>query len=134
MKLKYRGKSTETGAWLIGGYAQVDGVHCILKEGKASPVTEESVSISTGVELKSGEELFGGDIVEYGKKNDIDFYARIVYKAEVAAWCAEWYEGSLLTWETLSPGVNGHDEQVGIAEWVVVVGNETDNPEMVCPN
>jgi prophage lp2 protein 26 len=135
-EILFRGKSIGTGEWLYGylfnyGLTAPTNVPCICvcvpKSWKEAynlyTVSPESIGQYTGLKDKNGIKIFEGDIIESNGYKHL-----VKYNENLAGFCAV--------------NVKHPEDLCGInQQWInecskVVIGNVTDNPEMVkeCSN
>lgn len=120
-ELKFRGKSKETGEWVIGTY--IDGfiIRGVIEANSEYivienwvPVHDDSVGQYTGLEDAEGNELYEDDIYHMGDHE-------ITY---TVVWQDTGFKGKQ----------NSSTSYAGLLSWqdrIEVVGNSYDNPELI---
>jgi uncharacterized phage protein (TIGR01671 family) len=122
-EIKFRGKRKDTGEWVYGYFTRNDeSGRCYIttqsKTGGAYPweVDPATVGQYTGINDKNGREIYEGDIVT-GLFNHTDIIGHIVYSSDA-------------TFFIKRKGLYG----IGLnnaEDWLEVVGNIYDNPELL---
>lgn len=117
-EILFRGKSVLSNEWIYG-YYYFDGIHTILdKNLHTFAVGEETVGQYTGLKDKNGKKIFDGDILEiYGGDKNSCRYELVTIYYDIG-------NGIRVTYGQYEH--NGHAPY-----WVKVVGNKTDNPELL---
>ncbi len=121
-EIKFRGKDL-LGKWIYGDLIQENWkgalntkkkVYMIKKNKRATIVLEDSIGQSTGLHDKNGKEIYEGDIFNLGDN-------KILY-------IVEWFDTGL------NGRQKGNSSRVGLQYWkseIEVIGNTTDNPELL---
>ena len=114
-EIKFRGKSLNTNCWVYGDLRQdkIRGKAYIEYE-----VDPDTVGQYTGLKDKNGKEIYEGDIIESKRYGHI-----VMYDKNLAGFC--------------SANVKYPEDLCGLnQQWInecgkVVIGNVTDNPELM---
>lgn len=126
-EIKFRGKRKDNGEWVYGYYVEV-GISYILPFNKTLAndfieVTPETVGQYIDKKDKKGVEIYEGDILSY-----LDFDGKFIVKWGHWGWRLE---GTI-------PKEDRHISQwppitlpSGNFEYIEVIGNKTDNPELL---
>lgn len=131
-EILFRGKDKATNQWVYGDYTHNEGLntHYISRNvnntsRKAWEVDPDTIGQYTGLKDKNGKEIYEGDIAHLkgdgfdGKEVGIDYHRVVTF-----------HDGTLC----LSVGDGLHvpinDYVHGLDDWDVV-GNVTDNPELI---
>ena len=151
-EILFRGKSTDTGAWVYGYYCGPFGDFdeheiCDIADHTCSrvDVDPETVGQYTGLTDKNGKRIFEGDIVRYGFLYDYNCYLESLdypedyegcdFSNDIKITTVKWYgEGGYPAFD-----LENHDfESNGLSymeaddDYVIeVVGNIHDNPELI---
>lgn len=129
----FRGKRIETGEWVTGGYAEIEGYSCIILpyiefnhengcEGSVCiRVDPDTVSQCTGLTDKAGRLIYEGDVVR-----DEPGQLRVV------TWDDSWLQWTADIFDADGATVDG--TELGLlakAHDINIVGNRWDNPELL---
>jgi uncharacterized phage protein (TIGR01671 family) len=109
--IEFRGKATN-GEWVIGGYIQNEEVICTQTASIKFFVDPDTVGQFTGLKDKNGVKIFEGDIVSNSLGIGI-----VVYDNDSFVIC---WMGSKRT-----------ESVFYNSEWIEVIGNIHDNPELL---
>lgn len=133
-EILFRGKSTDTGAWVYGYYCGPFGCFdeheiCDIADPTCSrvDVDTETVGQYTGLTDNNGQRIFEGDIGRYkqtdGAKRDgepIICTGKVVYNAKTASYAVEGKDEKGVKYFDYFP-INDFE----------VIGNIHDNPELI---
>lgn len=134
-EIKFRGKRVDNGEWIDGDYCQQDAEYVALigvwskltRSCDWIPVNEESVGQYTGLNDKTGKEIYDLDLVRVDDcvcGNPIDGFKDGVYKVEYClpdcAFCLVQLDGK---------------NAISFNECMEyeIIGNVFDNPELLTP-
>lgn len=125
-EIKFKGQPTgKGGVWMvgIGAYKTHTAEHLVLN-AKGDSVEVVRLCQSTGLKDANGKEIYEGDILQ----DELDSRIRHIVK----------YDNSICSYTAWCPLVHDNWEKGNIIskKWInecgkVVIGNVTDNPEMV---
>ncbi len=143
MEIKFRGKRIDNGEWVYGYY--VEGVNPQLTRNfhiiwdlynEKHEVHPDSVGMWTGLKDKKGVDIFEKDIIRLLNKDGKDYAAflqSIYYSESHARYCTKIYypDGSIHDGLTLNFWWDIGDGKREYSLRVEVIGNTTDNPELL---
>ncbi|MFA5439817.1 YopX family protein [Dehalococcoides sp.] len=138
-EIKFRGKKIDTGEWVYGNYAfsSVNGKHQITVETLDGckhyyvyhPVNPETVGQYTGLKDKNGNEIYEGDIVQWGTEDEI--LSCVVEYTEGAHDSEECPYMSGFSYRVID-AIDYPEDDEGETDYVTeVIGNIYDNPELL---
>lgn len=143
-EILFRGKSTDTGAWVYGYYCGPFGDFdeheiCDIADTTCSrvDVDPETVGQYTGLKDKNGKRIFEGDIIAFPDTGEDGYEYKEGYDfTNIAAVC--WNNGrwELEDFRDENSGVKDdmddwHKDFIGIFPCSEVIGNIHDNPELI---
>lgn len=125
-EIKFRGKSLKTGRWVYGSLISCDkytDIWTANEDGNVArdEVDPETVGQFTGLYDKDGEEIYEGDIVQFGQTilNVVEFrHGAFGYE-----YCVDFHSYCGNTNFCFNPRNTDHRHKV--------VGNIHDNPELI---
>lgn len=126
-EILFRGKTKKDGKWIYGYLVKHDNYVIVDKSlgsiGCGSQVIPETIGQFTGLLDANGTKIFEGDVVTESTK-------RILRSNK--NYLVEWVEASC-GFEPFSDSLEncGHCGGGQMPEWMVVVGNIHDNPELI---
>lgn len=144
-EILFRGKRMDGLGWAIGCLIKIENYCCILEldcrdyectyldsdlgyiDGRAVPVTPETVGQYTGLKDKDGRKIFEGDVVDISEAEDYGMYGPATYDSPLVE--VEWSN-----WACGFDPFANYDCDCGIhysSNEVSVAGNIHDNPELL---
>jgi len=134
-KIIFRGQRIDNGELVAGNY-----FHWV-KRGKKIPIIGEGIQNGsvmgyevnpltirtyTGYNDMNKKPIFGGDIVEYGTRNRVPYYAEVWYDSKNLCWIFRWVEDG--EWN-YAPFIDEDGEKP--REWCKIEGNVFQNIELM---
>lgn len=137
-QIKFRGKRTDNGYWIEGGYVEWSDIRgnkqyqIISSVGHHNDVHPETIGQFTGLFDKNQKEIYEGDIVKYeswkhGSVSEVPDYS-FLYK--IGFTCLRWACHGIGYSQDMSQVVTLNNDGC-IARTLEVVGNIHDNSELL---
>jgi hypothetical protein len=132
-EIKFRGWNDKHNKWLYGYYADSQGFSIIIDENYEESTLEDvlvnkkTIGQYTGLKDKNGNKIFEGDILQDEHDSKIRHIVR--------------YDNSICSYTAWCPSVHDNWERGNLIskKWIdecgkVVIGNVTDNPDLLTIN
>jgi uncharacterized phage protein (TIGR01671 family) len=152
-QIKFRGKQSD---WEYGGYSNCFGEHQIINDSGSYAVDENSVGQFIGIQDRNGKDIYKGDVVNYAVKRKIcpdcakkehsselkygiskfcPDCGKVITETDFITTCEVVFDKGGFAYRRQNNETYYQSWQTHVAEiylaWVEVVGNLTDNPELI---
>lgn len=131
-EIKFRGKRVDTREWIIGSLDLSGDSPCITWQkididGYPAPwfakVEETTIDEFTGLTDSNGIRIYEGDIIHLIQYNDCGI-AVVKWNERVGSFCIQFRD-------EVQPGIKSLGSWINDGEWVIVIGNIYDSPNLL---
>lgn len=144
-EIKFRGKRVDNGAWAFGYYAKDINYHvdrseyvdCIIDTTEGAPyegmwfeiITETVGQFTELLDIK-GKDVYEGDVSKTHYSNGAECYEEIVYRYGEFRLHRKFTDGGEY-WRPLPTPSYCYSSDEIFPEWIEVIGNIYENPELL---